>query len=204
MVQKIEGAPIAAAAPVTHADVATDKPATVLSSLHGAVALGTSAGLLTSTLADDPPAAPVLGVAASFGAIMVVTASSLVQIDTTGATTIGTLLGATGVLAIDANGDVWTAGPDKLTRFATGAKVSFAADVKPFFASHCATCHGTDLNGAPKDDFLDDATAKERSATILKRIAGDGAPVMPPATREVLTPSDYAVVTRWMGGGFQP
>jgi len=383
VVLKIEGAPIAAAAPVTHADVATDKPATVLSSLHGAVALGTSAGLLTGTLADDPPAAvllvpddggptttgavdavarrsgggllvhgasglfhdtegflvpsplekslagkaivaidalgegdaeelwiatsasaihvgtskiesfdvegasapadaaigvgpgqavisaggeaffvdltastvtllakglgkvhghdraeddtvylatdagllardkagavslrtlaaagqtavPVLGVAASFGAVMVVTASSLVRIDTTGATTIGTLTGATGVLAIDANGDVWTAGPDKLTRFATGAKVSFATDVKPFFASHCATCHGTGINGAPKDDFLDDTTAKERSATILKRLAGDGAPVMPPATREVLTPSDYAVVTRWVGGGFQP
>jgi mono/diheme cytochrome c family protein len=383
VVNKVEGAPTAAATPITHTDVASDKPATVLSSLHGAIALGTSTGLLAGSLADDPPTAvpvvpdeggpvitgavdavarrsgggllvhgdrglfhdtegylvpsplekslagkpivaidalgegdaeelwiattasaihvgagkietfdvegasapadvavgagpgqavvsaggeaffiditantvallatglgkvhghdrseddtvylatdagllvrdksgavslrtlaaagqtavPALGVAASFGAVMVVTASSLVRIDAAGATTLGELTGPTGALAIDANGDVWTAAPGKLTRFATGAKVSFAADVKPFFTSHCATCHAVGINDAPKDDFLDYATAKERSATILKRLAGVGAPVMPPATREVLTPSDYAVVTRWVGGGLQP
>jgi cytochrome c5 len=383
VVTKVEGAPTAAASPIAHFDVASERPATLLSSLHGAVALGTSAGLLTGTLADDPPAAvalvpddggptttgavdaiarrsgggllvhganglfhdtsgylvpsplekslagkpivaidalgegdaeelwiatsasamhvgaskiesfdvegasapadaaigvapgqavigaggeaffvditagtvtliakglgklhghdrgedgtvylatdagllardksgavslrtlaaagqtatPVLGVAASYGAVVVVTSTALVQIDPTGATTLGALTGATGPLAIDANGDVWAATADKLTRFATGSKVSFATDVSPFFSKHCSVCHAAGLNGAPKDDFLDFATAKERSATILKRLAGDGAPVMPPANTEVLTPPDYAVVTRWVGGGLQP
>jgi cytochrome c5 len=159
---------------------------------------------LRTLVAAGQTASPVLGVAASFGAVMVVTASSLVRIDLTGATTLGALTGATGALAIDANGDVWTATADKLTRFVTGSKVTFAADVKPFFSKHCTVCHGAGVDGAPKDDFLDFATAKERSATILKRLAGDGAPVMPPAKTEVLTPSDYAVVTRWVGGGLQP
>ena len=178
------------------------------------VYLATDAGLLArdktgavslrTLTAAGQAATPVLGVAASFGAVMVVTADSLVRIDATGATTLGALTGATGALAIDANGDVWTATTDKLTRFATGSKVSFATDVKPFFAKHCAVCHAAALNGAPKDDFLDFATAEARSATILKRLAGDGAPVMPPANTEVLTPSDYAVVTRWVGGGLQP
>ncbi|MEP7120214.1 MAG: hypothetical protein ABJE95_04850 [Byssovorax sp.] len=383
VVKKIEGAPTASATPVAHSDVASDTPATTLSSLHGAIALGTSGGLFTSTLADDPPAAvplvpddggptttgavdvvarrsgggllvhaasglfhdtegflvpsplekslagkpivaidalgegsaeelwmatsasaihvgagkietfdvegatapadaaigvgpgqavisaggeaffvditastvtllakglgkvhghdrsedstvylatdaglfsrdksgvvsirtlaaagaapvPVLGVAASFGAVMVITASSLVRIEAAGATTIGALTGGASALAIDANGDVWTAVAAKLTRFATGSKVSFATDVMPFFAKHCDTCHGAGLNYAPMDNFLSYATAKERSAIILKRLSGDGAPVMPPATREVLTPSDYAVVTRWVGGGQQP
>ena len=178
------------------------------------VYLATDAGLLArdktgavslrTLTAAGQAATPVLGVAASFGAVMVVTASSLVRIDPAGATTIGLLTGATGALAIDANGDVWTATSDKLTRFATGSKVSFATDVKPFFTKHCTVCHGTGVNGAPTDDFLDFATAEARSATILKRLAGDGAPVMPPAMSEVLTPPDYAVVTRWVGGGLQP
>lgn len=383
VVTKIEGAPAASAMPVTRIDLASDKPATVLTSLHGAVALGTSIGLMTGTLADDPPAAvqlvpddggptatgaidvvarrsgggllvhganglfhdvegflvpsplekslagkaitaidalgdgdaeelwfatstsaihvaagmiesfevdgasgpadaaigagpgqavvsaggeaffvdltakkvtllakglgkvhghdrseddtvylatdaglfartkagavslrtlaaagnpavPVLGVAASFGTLMVVTASSLVRVDSMSATTMSDLTGASGALAVDANGDVWTASTGKLTRFATGSPVSFAADVKPFFTKHCTVCHATGANGAPKDDFLDFANAKEKSALLLKRLSGDGGPVMPPATSEVLTPTDYAVITRWIGGGLQP
>ncbi len=195
--------------------------ATGLGQVHGhdraedaTIYLATDAGLLARdkagavslrTLAPaGQSAVPVLGVAASFGAVMVTTASSLVQIDPTGATTLGELAGASGALALDANGDVWATASGKLTRFATGAKVSFATDVKPFFAKHCSSCHDAGQNGAPKDDFLDYATAQERSATILKRLAGAGAPVMPPATSEVLTPSDYAVITRWVGGGFEP
>ena len=130
--------------------------------------LATDAGLLARdkagavslrTLAPaGQSAVPVLGVAASFGAVMVTTAASLVQINPTGATTVGELAGASGALAVDANGDVWATASGKLTRFATGAKVSFATDVKPFFAKHCSSCHDAGQNGAPKDNFLDYAT----------------------------------------------
>ena len=195
--------------------------ATGLGKVHGhdrseddTVYLATDAGLLARTkagavslrtlAATGNPAVPVLGVAASFGTVMVVTASSLVRINPTSATTIGDLAGASGALAVDANGDVWTASTGKLTRFATGGHVSFAADVKPFFSKHCTGCHATGVNGAPKDDFLDYASAKERSALMLKRLSGDGGSVMPPVTSEVLAPSDYAVITRWIGGGLQP
>lgn len=176
--------------------------------------LATDAGLFARTRAGavslrtlapaGQSAVPVLGVAASFGTVVVTTASALVQIDPGGATTVGALAGATGAVAVDANGDVWAAASGKLTRFATGDKVSFAADVKPFFAKHCSSCHAKGTSGAPKDDFLDYATAKERSATILKRLAGAGVPAMPPPTTEVLTPSGYAVITRWVGGGLEP
>jgi cytochrome c5 len=195
--------------------------ATGLGKVHGhdrgeddTVYLATDAGLfsrdkagavsLRTLAAAGQTATPVLGVAASFGAVMVVTASSLVRIDPTGATTLGDLPGASGALAVDANGDVWAATATKLTRFATDAKVTFAGDVKPFFSKHCSSCHDAGLDNAPKDDFLDYATAKDRSATILKRLAGDGISAMPPAKNEVLTPTDYAVVTRWIGGGLQP
>lgn len=60
VVTKIEGAPTAVATPVAHSDVTSTEPAKLLSSLHGAIALGTAAGLLTGTLADDPPAAVAL------------------------------------------------------------------------------------------------------------------------------------------------
>ena len=56
VVKKIEGAPAAVAMPVARIELASDKPA-ALSSLHGAIALGTSTGLLAGSLADDPPAA---------------------------------------------------------------------------------------------------------------------------------------------------
>lgn len=149
-------------------------------------------------------ATPVLGVAASFGVVVVAAGASLVRIDAAGATTLGALTLGPGGLAVDGNGDVWADGQGKLARFSTGDAVSFSADVQPFFAAHCSSCHDAGKNGAPKDDFLDYANAKERSATILKRLSGSGAPVMPPVTTEVLTPADYAVVTRWVGGGLNP
>jgi cytochrome c5 len=195
--------------------------ATALGALHGhdraeddTVYLATDGGLLVRdktgkaslrTLAPaGKTAAPVLGVAASFGAVMVTTGSALVRIDPEGATTIGMLAGGPGGVAVDGNGDVWAADQGKLARFSTGAAISFGADVKPFFAKHCSSCHDAGQNGAPKDDFLDYATAKERGALILKRLSGSGVPAMPPVTTEVLTPADYAVVTRWVGGGFEP
>lgn len=178
------------------------------------VYLATDAGLLARTKAGavslrtlaaaGNPAVPVLGVASSFGVVMVVTASSLVRIDPMAATTLGDLPGASGAVAVDANGDVWAASTGKLTRFATGSPVSFATDVEPFLTKHCTICHATGANGAPKDDFLDYANAKEKSALMLKRLSGDGGSVMPPVTSEVLAPTDYAVITRWVGGGLQP
>lgn len=197
------------------------KIAAAIGTLHGqdraeddTVYLATDIGLLVRDKAGalslrtfapaGKPGASVLGVTASFGVVMMAIGSSLVRLDEDGATTIGPLAGGPGGLAVDGNGDVWAADQGKLARFATGAPVSFAADVKPFFAEHCSSCHDAGKNGAPKDAFLDYATAKDRSDTIVKRLLGSGVPVMPPVTTEALTSADYAVVTRWVGGGLLP
>lgn len=147
--------------------------------------------------------AQVLHVAASFGTVVAATAKSIVRVDGETAIHLVDFVGPPAGLAVDAQGDVWALDGGQVVRHITGAPVSFEKDVKPFLAQHCAVCHQDGLNGAPAVDFADYEVAKERSATIVKRLKGDGS-VMPPVTFEVLTAADYAPVIRWVAGGLSP
>jgi cytochrome c5 len=112
---------------------------------------------------------------------------------------------APGGLATDANGDAWVIDDASVLHYKSGDPVSFAKDVKPFFAAHCASCHKEGAEGAPKHDFEDFATATEYAESIAKKLtAPPGMGVMPPASVETLGASDYAVVIRWIGSGQAP
>jgi hypothetical protein len=182
----------------------------------GSVYLATESGLLERTRAGDvslrtlAPAgsAPVnvLGVSAAFGSVIAETSQWLARIDTSGAATLRPASSprpGSGV-AVDANGDTWSADEGKLFRVLTGRPVSYASDVKPFFDRHCMSCHRTGTLGAPVRNFDDFETAKSYSALIARRLQAIGIPPMPPAYVETLTAADYAVVIRWIGGGLQP
>lgn len=153
--------------------------------------------------AAGQPAEPVIAVAASFGAVVAATATSLVRIDAGGPVHLADFAAAPAGLAIDGQGDLWSTDGQKVVRHITGAPVSFEADVKPFLEVHCTVCHGGGTAGSPKIDFLDYEETKERAPTIVKRLRGEGS-VMPPISIEVLTAADYAVVTRWVAGGLLP
>jgi hypothetical protein len=182
----------------------------------GSVYLATESGLLERTRAGDvslrtlapagSPPVSVLGVSAAFGSVVAETSQWLARIDTSGAATLRSAASprpGSGV-AVDANGDTWSADEGKLFRVLTGRPVSFASDVKPFFDGHCMSCHRTGALGAPIRNFDDFETAKSYSALIARRLQAIGIPPMPPAYVETLTASDYAVVIRWIGGGLQP
>jgi len=85
----------------------------------------------------------------------------------------------------------------------TGAPVSFATDIRPFFAAHCATCHEPGAKNAPFVDLLSYESAKQLAPSIVKRLRGE-LPVMPPASLEILTAADFAVVIRWVDSGLLP
>jgi hypothetical protein len=182
----------------------------------GTVYLATDAGLFArgrdGTLAlytfAAPGAAPasVLAVSAAFGGVFATTATQLLSVGDEGATVLGDLTQASlGGLATDANGDAWVIDDGNLVHYKSGDPVSFVKDVKPFFAAHCASCHKAGLQGAPKHDFEDFATAEEYASTIARKLtAPSGLGVMPPASVETLRASDYAVVIRWIGSGQAP
>jgi hypothetical protein len=188
----------------------------------GTVYLATTAGLFqrtkggTATLFTFSPAGStaqnVLGVSAAYGTVLAVTATQLVQIINNVPTAEATLTqGQAGrSVAVDTNGDGWLLDQGQLAHILTGKPVSYATDVKPFFDKHCTVCHwtspsGTTANGAPATDFDDYATAVGKAPLAIQRLEGDGYSPMPPATaNDPLTAADYAVVVRWVGGGYQP
>ena len=108
------------------------------------------------------------------------------------------------MVAIDGNGDGWVAEEGALIQLKTGAPVSFAAEVLPFFAAHCNGCHATGANAAPIIAWDDYQTARQYALAALRRLQADGVPPMPPANVEVLSPRDFTAVVRWIQGGMQP
>jgi hypothetical protein len=188
----------------------------------GTVYLATSAGLYQRTRAGTASlftlvpagstAQNVLAVSAAYGTVLAVTATSLVEISNNVPTGVATLTqGAAGrSVAVDTNGDGWVLDQGQLAHFLTGKPVSYASDVKPFFDKHCTVCHwttpaGTTANSAPATDWDDYATAKSLAPLAILRMEGSGYTPMPPATaNDPLTAADYAVVIRWVGGGYQP
>ena len=182
----------------------------------GSVYLATESGLLERTRAGDvslrtfAPAGSspvnVLGVSAAFGSVVAETSQWLARVDPNGAATLGSAASPRPGLgvAVDANGDTWSADEGKLFRVLTGRPVSFESDVKPFFDRHCMSCHRTGSLGAPVRNFDDFETAKSYYALIARRLQAIGVPPMPPAYVETLTAADFAVVIRWIGGGLQP
>ncbi len=104
-------------------------------------------------------------------------------------------------VAVDANGDVWIASPQKLERLPLGKPSSFATDVAPFMTKHCQSCHAGGAGGAPKRAFDDYDTARGAATEISARLRAAGRPVMPPSDTERLAPADYRVVLRWIAGG---
>jgi hypothetical protein len=180
----------------------------------GTVHLATSAGLLSRkrsgeltlrTFAEPgAPPVPVVAVAAAFGSVFALTSEGLVSIDAAGARRIGDAAPPAASLAIDAGGDTWSLEGGGLYRYETGTPVSFGADVAPFFAEHCQSCHDAGATTAPDHDFTDYETAKEWSDSIARRLLATDATTMPPPNEEVLTASEYAVVLRWVNGGMLP
>ncbi len=182
----------------------------------GSTYLATESGLLERSRAGDvslrtlapvgSAAVNVLGVSAAFGSVVAETSKWLARVDANSAAKLGSAAAprpGRGI-AIDTNGDTWSADEGKLFRVLTGRPVSFGSDVKPFFDRHCMSCHRTGAQGAPVRNFDDFETAKSFSALIARRLQAIGILPMPPAYVETLTAADYAVVIRWIGGGLQP
>jgi hypothetical protein len=180
----------------------------------GTVYLATDAGLFTRTrsgtmtlrtLAPAGEAAlPVLAVDASYGAAIVVTPSDVVSLDGETPTIIGEAGSESKSTGVDANGDVWVASSDGLFHHRTGKPVSFATDVKPFFETHCQTCHDVGKSSAPDRNYTDYDIAVQLADEIVSRLRASDATTMPPPNEEVLTAADYAVVTRWVAQGALP
>ncbi len=181
----------------------------------GTVYLATAAGLLARersgavtlwTFAPEGQPSPgARAVSAAYGGLVVLTAGNVVGVDKDVATALAPVArpSARG-LTLDANGDTWALDGDALVRLRTGKPVSFSADVAPFLAAHCTRCHAQGLEHSPQLDLTSYEVAKGLSATLLKRLRAVDAPPMPPANIETLTAADYAVVTRWVGGGLLP
>ena len=157
------------------------------------------------TLANAGEApAPVRGVTAAYGEVFVATDAAVIRFDAAPTRVATRSASPKAPLALGANGDVWITDQGALVRLLTGAPVSFEAEVKPFFAAHCTSCHSAAASGAPQFDLTDLAVARTRAELIVKRLQGDGAPPMPPQSAEILSASDYSVVLRWAAGGMNP
>lgn len=181
----------------------------------GTVYFATDDGLLEVTrdraltlhtfAAEGQPGKQVLSVAAASGFVVASTDTELFSVESAGtfriATQPGVLLRG---LAIDAAGDTFAASSSLLRRYKTGKPVSFDADVKPFFSAHCMSCHRGGTSGARAINFEDYETAKQNAGNALNRMNAVGVAPMPPSNVETLSAADYAVVTRWVGGGMAP
>ena len=181
----------------------------------GTVFLATDVGLLQRTpegaasLRTFAPAGQkspgVVAVAAAFGRLMVIAKDQLVRIEGSEVQSIQTLAAPSDHgLALDAQGDAWVLDGAQLFRVHSGAPVSFETNAKPFFTAHCMGCHRTGTNHAPVLNLESFPVAKQYASTIITRLRAVGTSPMPPPNVEVLNASDYAVVTRWVGGGMQP
>jgi hypothetical protein len=180
----------------------------------GTVYLATDGGLFTRTrsgkmtlrtLAPAGEAAiPIRAVDASFGAAIAITASDVVSLDGETPTIIGEAGSESSSAGVDANGDVWVASSEGLFHHRTGKPVSFETDVKPFFETHCQTCHDVGKSSAPDRNYTDYDIAVQLADEIVSRLRASDATTMPPPNEEVLTAADYAVVTRWVAQGALP
>ena len=181
----------------------------------GSVVLGSDAGLVVrdcsgnvtyySLAAAGQRAEKVIAVSSAFGAVFAATSTALIAITSKGPELVAKPEAPVTALATDANGDLWSLEGDKIFHHATGAPVSFAKDVLPFIEQHCARCHQTGQNGAPKLDYENYDIAKMYASLMVTRLgAAPDEGVMPPATAETLTAEDYAVVTRWVASGLSP
>ncbi len=179
----------------------------------GTVWLATDVGLLRVsatrevellTLAE-PGADPVAmhALTAAFGAVAAVGDAGLVGVDAEGAFVIddGARPGAGAVVAIDGAGDVWLGSGSEVVRYATGAPVTFAADVAPLLADACATCHATGVDDAPVLTFDDYDAVVDLAPSIADRITKPSSP-MPPTG--LLEASETAPILRWIATGMAP
>jgi mono/diheme cytochrome c family protein len=107
-------------------------------------------------------------------------------------------------LVRDAQGALFVLDGAALKRLAgpTETPVTFA-DVRPFFAAHCTSCHTSGANYAPVFDLTNLQTARTWAQRSLSRVKNIDMP-MPPASSGVLRPSQYAVLERWVAGGLLP
>lgn len=166
----------------------------------GLLVRGPSAPLALRSFADEgTPARAVRSVGVGLAGLVAVAGDDVVLVDDAGARSVGKAPAGEVHATLDVNGDVWLAGADQLQRLATGKPVSFERDVKPFFASRCQSCHASGAGGAPVRAFDNLDVAKGAAAEIVKRLRGDGRPVMPPGGG--LRPSDYRSVLRWVQSG---
>lgn len=177
----------------------------------GSVLFGTSAGLVTVANDDSVTlqtfGADVIDVEVTADATLVMTATKLLQLTATGALILADVTEAwPDAMTKDAAKDVWFIDGANVVRLSTSVTApppSFAADVKPFMAAHCASCHKTGAGYAPIFDLENYGTAKSHSTLVLDRLQDTAAP-MPPTSTEVLTASQYEVVVRWVEGGMLP
>jgi hypothetical protein len=175
----------------------------------GTLFLATDAGLLVRSATGELSRYTLAPAAAAPRAVRAVTAGvegayALVDDDLVGLAAGKTTVFARGVrealaLALDANGDLWTATPSTLTRHRAGKPASFAVDVKPFMQAHCMSCHAG--KGAPTRAFDQYDVAKTFAKEIALRLRAAGRPVMPPTSTEQLEPADYRAVLRWTQTG---
>ncbi|HYX92481.1 MAG TPA: cytochrome c [Myxococcaceae bacterium] len=176
----------------------------------GAVYLATGSGLLARDKAGEfslqvlagEGSSSVEAVAARSGAVLLTSNGRGLTL----AASVATILGETTskMVAIDGKGDGWVAEDGALIQLKTGAPVSFAAEVRPFFEGHCNGCHATGANAAPIIHWDDYDTARQFALAASRRLQADGVPPMPPANVEVLSPRDFTAVVRWIQGGMQP
>lgn len=164
--------------------------------------------LYSFTTPSEQPLA-VTDVTSAFGEVLVAVDGAVAQLEASGATAFGMLVRphARG-LARDASGNTFVLDGTALVKLATGSghTVSFATDVVPFMTAHCTSCHATGANYSPIFDLTSYPKVSDPafSALVVKRLTADGKPPMPPSDVEVLTPTDYAVVLKWIAGGKQP
>lgn len=97
-------------------------------------------------------------------------------------------------LVVDKIGDVWTGTERDITKYALGTPLSFLTDVQPIMHEYCAECHATALNGAPKIDFEDYATAVGLVERIIARAAVERS--MPPGTYDKKLPAELITILK--------
>lgn len=179
----------------------------------GSAYLGTDAGLLvvppdgglrriTFAAAGAPPAS-VVALAARAGRVVAALPDAVVEVADGTSRVLAELAGVR-LLTFDGYGATWVVNGSGLFRLPTDEAISFERHVKPFMQAHCTSCHASGALGAPRVDLTDYATVKAADTIILKRIRADGTPPMPPASVEVLSAADIALIGRWVEGGSKP
>ncbi|MBL8914265.1 MAG: hypothetical protein JNM17_26405 [Archangium sp.] len=186
---------------------------TAISHRDGVVLLGTDDGLV-EVAADDVVSRRTLAAAGANAAnivdlegSLVTTSSAVLHVTNASAVILSDVASPwPDSLAKDATGDVWFLDGASVTRLTTSIAPpppSFAADVRPFFAAHCKSCHATGASYAPVLDLENYGVARTWAQATVRRLTDTLSP-MPPASAEILTPAQYDVVVRWVDGGLLP